>query len=118
MSERDRTYERAIDSRQTTEDEAIAVLAKARAREDALLQALSPPPDYEAARMVFSKQKGKLTRAINSGDRDRVVLVCRDAVREWRQPPFNGAWPDDWSRWQRALDDVLDWRDRVRLEDL
>jgi hypothetical protein len=27
-------------------------------------------------------------------------------------------WPDDWSRWQCALDDALDWNSRVDLKDL
>jgi len=30
----------------------------------------------------------------------------------------SGAWPDDWSRWQRALDDILPWNRHVALEDL
>ena len=98
--------------------EAEQIVARAREREDARAQAYVPP-DYKTANKVFSKQKGKLTRAINSGDPDKVILACRDAVRDWGQPPFNGAWPDAWSRWQNALDDALGgWRSHVDLRDL
>lgn len=58
--------------------------------------------DYERMQRVRRGQKSALTRAINSGQPVRVLQVCRDAVREWNEI---GAWPDDWSRWQRALDD-------------
>jgi hypothetical protein len=27
-------------------------------------------------------------------------------------------WPDDWTTWQRALDDALPWNAGVELEDL
>lgn len=74
--------------------------------------------DYRAANAKFRQQKAALTRAMNSGDPNKVVLACAKAKREWGEAPFNGAWPDDWSRWQRALDDALPWHQRVRLEDL
>jgi hypothetical protein len=34
-------------------------------------------------------------------------------VREWNQEA--GKWPDDWTRWQRALDDALGYRTCVEL---
>lgn len=36
-------------------------------------------------------------------------------MNEWDEI---GAWPDDWSRWQRALNDVLPWNRSIDLEDL
>jgi hypothetical protein len=97
--------------------EAQDILTRARERSDARAAA-TPRIDYKAANEAFRKQKSALTRAINSGDPDKVVLACRKAVREWGEPPFSGAWPDDWSRWQRALDDALPWNQHVELGDL
>jgi hypothetical protein len=44
-----------------------------------------------------------------------VLLVCRDAVKEW---DAIGAWPDDWSLFQRTLDDVFPIFTAPQLEDL
>lgn len=98
-------------------DEAQTILANARAREDARAAA-HVPIDYAASNKVFRRQKAALTRAINSGDTNKVVLACKKAVTEWGQAPFHGAWPDDWSRWQRALDDACGGFGGPRLEDL
>lgn len=49
-------------------------------------------------------QKAALTRAIRSGSLEKVENACRKAVAEWNAA--GGYWPDDWSRWQRALDDA------------
>lgn len=95
--------------------EADEILARARAREDAR-EAAHVPIDYAAANKEFRRQKAALTRAINSGDRDKVLIACRNAVREWDQP--GRAWPDDWSRWQIALDDMFPVFQGPRLEDL
>jgi hypothetical protein len=81
-------------------------------------QAARPEPkpiDYARMREVWPKQKGALTRAVKSGDPERVAKVCRDAVRVWDEV---GAWPDDWSLFQRALDDALPWNVRIDLRDL
>lgn len=62
----------------------------------------------------YSAQKAALTRALNQPENVREAAVVKQArlvVREW-----GGAWPDDWSRWQRALDDVA--FGKYRLEDL
>jgi hypothetical protein len=99
----------------TTEVDEILARARERGHQRA---ANSPKPDYRAARPVFARQKAALTRAVNSKDPEKVILACRKVVDEWSKPPFDGAWPDDWSRWQRALDDVLPWSASVRLEDL
>ena len=50
----------------------------------------------------FRKQKSRLTRAVNSGDPLNVLKACEDTLAEWA----GKAWPDDWSRWARALDDA------------
>lgn len=95
--------------------DASDALAQARARASHR-EAAHVPIDYAAAQREFVKQKSALTRAINSGDPDKVVLACRNAVREWNQPARS--WPDDWARWQRALDDALGIMRSVDLRDL
>jgi hypothetical protein len=95
--------------------EAQDVLARARQRSD-LRYALTPRVDYQALNKMVRRQRAALTRAVNSGDPERVVIVCRDAVREWNQPGC--MWPDEWARWQRALDDVLPFHQQVNLADL
>ena len=92
------------------------ILAAARMREDTRAAAYTPP-DYAEAGKVFRCQKVALTQAKKQG-RDAVILACKKARDEWGRAPFNGAWPDDWSLWQWALDDALGWRTTVRLEDL
>jgi thioesterase domain-containing protein len=84
---------------------------RAAAREEARV-----PIDYDRMNKLIKKQRAALTRAVKSGDKDKVVLACRDAVHEWDKP--GAAWPDDWSRWQRALDDTLGLFHTVQLEDL
>lgn len=74
--------------------------------------------NYTAANAAFRKQKGALTRAVNSGDPEKVRAACAKAVREWGETPFDGAWPDDWARWQRALDATLPVFTAPRLEEL
>lgn len=101
----------------TMQDETRRALAEAREREDARA-ARYTPPDYANVSRVFRQQKAALTRAVNSGSVDRIVAAVRKAVSEWSEPPFHGAWPDDWSRWQRALDDALGFGQSVRIEDL
>jgi len=71
--------------------------------------------DYEAANRGWPKQKAALTRAINSGDPEKVKATCKKAVNEWEKW---GCWPDEWSRFQRALDDALGWSSNLQLEDL
>ena len=92
--------------------ESILVMARGRAR---LREAAYLPIDYPAAQQEFRAQKAALTRAIHSGKKERVLLACRDAVREWNQP--TRAWPDSWPTWQCALRDAYG-ADAPRLEDL
>ena len=66
---------------------------------------------------AYSVQKAALTRALNHADpnerRRAVEKECRRVQSEW-----GDVWPDDWSRWQRALDDVRPWNESIRMEDL
>lgn len=71
--------------------------------------------DYDRMNKVFPKQKAALTRAVNSGDPERVAKVCKEAVQVWNEI---GAWPDDWGRFNRALNDMLPWNQQVDLADL
>ena len=71
--------------------------------------------DYERMQRTSRKHKAALTRAVNSKDPKKVEAACRAAVAEWNEI---GAWPDNWSAWQRALDDVMGYRQAPRLEDL
>lgn len=73
--------------------------------------------DYSTLNKKYRQQKSALTRAVNSKNPDKVIKACTAAVREWNQPDWPG-WPDDWSRWQRALDDALVGWGSIRLEDL
>jgi hypothetical protein len=50
--------------------------------------------------MKHSSLKAKLTRA--GDDPVKIVAAVEEAVEIWE----NEGWPDDWSRWQRALDDA------------
>jgi len=90
-----------------------SILAEARARRDA-----APPPqpiDYARMSRVHPAQKAALTRAVKTQDPEVIAKACKAAVAEWKAI---GAWPDDWSSWQRALDDALPLWDSIRLEDL
>jgi hypothetical protein len=65
------------------------------------------PIDYERAKKNGPKIKAALTRAMNITDplkrKDAVIFACRRAVAEWN---LWGAWPDNWSHWERALSDA------------
>lgn len=79
--------------------------------------ALKKMIDYEGMNRIRRGQKSALTRAVNSGSYERVEAACRKAVSQWNE--LGGAWPDDWAKWQRALDDALPYPNFVpRLEDL
>lgn len=71
--------------------------------------------DYDRMRKIFPQQKAALTRAVKSGDVEIVAQACVKAMAEWDEI---GAWPDDWARWQRALDDMLPWHAQVDIRDL
>lgn len=95
--------------------DAREILAGARARADRRAAA-TVRVDYDALNKMVRRQRAALTRAINSHDVDKLVVTIRGAVREWNQP--GAMWPDDWSRWQRALDDALPFHAQVDIADL
>jgi hypothetical protein len=57
---------------------------------------------------TFSAQKAGLTRAVRSGDPQKVRAECIRTVREWESNlgQFTHGWPDDWHRWNIALRDA------------
>lgn len=87
--------------------------------DDALArQAARPEPrriDYDRMNRVHPGQKAALTRAVKTRDPERIAMVCKAAVVEWNAI---GAWPDDWHRWQAALNDSLHWSQSIDLADL
>ena len=87
--------------------------------EEARIRAAARPEpqriDYNRMNREHPKQKAALTRAIKTGDPERVAQACKAAIIEWNAV---GAWPDDWARWQVALNDVLPWNAGIDLRDL
>lgn len=56
------------------------------------------------ATRTYAQQKAALTRALRSKDpRGKVLREVSRVKREWAEW---GYWPDDWSRWERAMRDV------------
>lgn len=68
---------------------------------------------------TYAQQKAGLTRATKKGEPrsteryDAVLAECRKTIAEWESAEWaaahrvrQGAWPDDWARWQRALGDA------------
>lgn len=91
----------------------MSVIADALAR-----QAARPEPrriDYERMNRVMPKQKAALTRAIKTGDAEKIAKVCKASVTEWNEI---GAWPDNWHRWQVALNDAMPYYQSIDLADL
>lgn len=68
--------------------------------------------DYDRMKREWPKQKAALTRAVKTGDPVKIADVCIKAVAAWDQI---GGWPDDWSRFERALNDALPWSMQVTL---
>jgi hypothetical protein len=58
--------------------------------------------DYARMQKSGPKLKAALTRAQKKGY-TAVRMACIEAVKEWEAI---GAWPDNWSHWQRALEDA------------
>ena len=80
------------------------------------LAELERPVDYQKLNRVIRRQKAALTRAKKSGDREKILAVCKAAVAEWNAPGM--MWPDCWSLWQRTLSDAYPVFQAPRLEDL
>lgn len=75
--------------------------------------------DYAKMQKIYPRQKATLTRAMKkwreTGDNSAVFRACENAVDAWNEI---GAWPDDWSLWERSLNDTLPWDSPVRLADI
>jgi len=53
----------------------------------------------------FKAAKAALTRAVRSGDRQRVIDHVAATFDRWDRDDV--AYPDDWHRWERARQDAL-----------
>lgn len=66
---------------------------------------------------TYAGQKAALTRALKKPEGEErqraVVAEVKRVKKEW-----GNAWPDDWSRWQRALSDVFSWDSVPQMDDL
>lgn len=56
------------------------------------------------SRKQFSAAKSRLTRAVNSGDPQRVIDEVTRTFAEWDRGDY--AYPDDWHRWEIARSDA------------
>jgi len=65
------------------------------------LRASLPKREY-ISNEEYRQQKAALTRAINSGDPRKVLATVEKTLKAWERT----VWPDDWSRWRRALEDA------------
>jgi hypothetical protein len=86
--------------------------------DDALARSDARAPariDYDRMNRVLPKQKAALTRAVKTNDPEKIAQACKAAITEWSEI---GAWPDEWSRWQRALDDALPFHRQLDIADL
>jgi len=92
----------------------MGLINDALSRQDRRIAALKPI-DYDRMKRVHPIQKAALTRAVKTGDPEKIARVCRDAIDEWNEI---GCWPDDWAHWQVALNDALPWNQFVFLENL
>jgi hypothetical protein len=93
----------------------MPILDAARARARARRRQEPRQIDYARMNRVWPQQQAALARAVEAGDPEKVAEVCRDAVREWNEI---GAWPDDWRRFERAINDLLPYNAPIELGDL
>lgn len=91
------------------------LLARARAATERR-NAARVPVDYAALNKLVRQQKAALTRAKNTGDPEKVAEVVAAAVRAWNQPGC--MWPDNWSLWERTLNDMLPFHQQVDIREL
>lgn len=57
---------------------------------------------YAELNANYRRQKAALTRAANSGDPHKLAAAGRAGLASFERHGY----PDDWSRWQRAIDDA------------
>lgn len=53
----------------------------------------------------YSRFKAQLTRAERSGDPAKIAAAC-NAFDDYYSRPETEPYPDNWTRWQRARDDL------------
>jgi hypothetical protein len=58
---------------------------------------------YELTQKEYRSLKTKLAKALNEKSSEKIIVECRRAFSVFEQKGF----PDDWSRWQRAMDDAV-----------
>ena len=61
----------------------------------------------------YRAAKSRLTKAIRSGDNQRVIDTVNAQYREWQEG--NYAYPDDWHRWEIARLDARTAKIRMSL---
>jgi len=71
--------------------------------------------DYDRMSREHPAQKAALTRAIKTKNPETIAKVCKAAIGAW---DACGAWPDDWNRWQVALNDSLPYFQCIDLRNL
>lgn len=71
--------------------------------------------DFERMESEYLKARECVEEAVKQGDPVAVADAVIAAVTLWDDV---GAWPDNWSYAQRALDDVLPWNRQVQLDDV
>jgi hypothetical protein len=92
----------------------LNLLAAARSVADDR-QMMARPIDYERMRQLHPRELAALTRARKHGDVGKLAELIARTVLEWDEI---GCWPDDWHKWQCALDDALPFGQQVDLPDL
>ncbi len=95
-----------------TNEQMESVLSRAadiRRQRDQLLSAAKAVINYTLANEQGPKIKAALTRA-QKRDYPAVLQACKNAIAAWE---VWGAWPDNWSHWQRALDDAAEKHNRT-----
>lgn len=71
--------------------------------------------DYDELNRVVRAQRSALTRAVKTGDTEKVAETIKAHIAKWDEI---GMWPDDWSHWDRAINDMLPWNQQINIEDL
>lgn len=72
------------------------------------------PKGMIAMSRTYRAQKAALTRAVNSGNPDKIRAECVRAKNEWDKDGI--PWPDDWHRWNIAYEDTFAWNEAKSFE--
>ena len=59
--------------------------------------------EYKLTQREYVNLKRRLTIVLNEKNSEKIVAECRRAFHIFDSKGF----PDDWSRWQRAMDDAI-----------